>query len=155
MENSSVRGNCSSLLLPVPVVPFFSNKLLKVFQTFLFHFSVDFYPFIKNSLQVTLSMFEFKERNVWPACPPEFTSCCHRLFVYHFSYFVCRSPISNAWFYFLIKGRAWKFIFKKCVLTFSSCLQAAYNKFPFLVNSLFSLNSVKTGLETWAGQGDL
>lgn len=61
VENSSVRGNCNSLLLPVPIVTFFSNKLLRVFQTFLFHFSVDFYSFIKNSSQVTLSMFEFKK----------------------------------------------------------------------------------------------
>lgn len=129
VENNSVRGNCNSLLLPVPIMTFFSKiNYWRCLRHFLLHFSVDFYSFTRNSLQVTYFFFQKKKRSVWPACPPEFTLCYHRLFVHHFSYFVCHSPISNAWFYFLIKGRAWKFSFKKHVLTFSSCLETAYNE---------------------------
>lgn len=112
MENNSVRGNCNSLLLPVPMVTFFSNKLLKVFQTFLFHFSVDLYSSTKNSLQVTLSMFEFKKEVSDLHVPLSSLHVIidylfiifHILSVHIFPYFVC--PISNARVYFLIKGRA-------------------------------------------------
>lgn len=106
VENNSVRGNCNSLLLPVPIVTAFSNKLLKVFQTFLFHFfSVDLYSFTKNSLQVTVSMFEFKKKSsVWPECPPKFTLCSHWIICSSFSIFCLSQSHFKCMVWFSDKG---------------------------------------------------
>ena len=51
---------------------------------------MDFYYLIKNSLQVSWSMFEKKKKkhSAWPACSSELTSCFDLLFVYIFLYYV-------------------------------------------------------------------